>query len=202
MPQIQPVVFPALLVGLVKATASPCKLRLPRIHAQFLDVGSSSAIRKQEPVPCCSSTGQNLRRLDVEEEGREGCRDFWRERGVCRKNGPEVSNVPLSSRHTERAVPAPCSHGHCCHFGTSFWGSHFCHLLVKFRGNCPWSPATADSPGESWGPRGAELIWKQLPKTLLFITCLFEAGSSCLSSALLSTWCGQRVPDLPQVALN
>lgn len=147
----------------MNAMASPCKLRLLRIHAHFLDVGSSSAIRKQEPVPCCSSTRQNLRWSGTEQEGREGCRDFWRERGACRKNGPKVSNMPLSSTHTERVVPAPCSYRYCCHFGTSFWGSHFCHLLVKFRGNCPWRPTTEESP-RSWGPRGAELIWRQLLK--------------------------------------
>lgn len=69
MPQIQPAVFPVLSVGLIKAMASH-SVCLGSVGFFFLDVGSSSVIRKQEPFPHYAAQGRI-----------EGGQMFW-ERGV------------------------------------------------------------------------------------------------------------------------
>lgn len=87
MPQIQPVVFPALSAGLIIAMASPCEPCLPLIRAHFLDVGCSSVSRKQEPFPRYSSTRQNLKMVRSFRGGEGKSEMFFGEKGAGSRNG-------------------------------------------------------------------------------------------------------------------
>lgn len=128
MPKIQPVVFPALSAGLIKATASPCEPCLPLIRACFLDVGSSSVSRKQEPFPRYSSARQNLKTVGTFRGG-EGKSEmfFWRER-CQQREWHWVSSVSLLSTCKERLVTVTCP---SVLTGRLFLPS-FCHLLLEF----------------------------------------------------------------------
>lgn len=133
---------------------------LPASHpcSFFVDVGSSSVSRKQEPFPRYSSTRQNLRWSDLLEKSETA----FGEGGADSQNDQQVSSTPLLSMHEERFVTVTCpSVVTGCLFPRAL--PSFCHLLPGFlllstaceipvELNCPWSPSQKIVPqGVGWG---------------------------------------------------
>lgn len=167
MPQIQPVVFPALSVGLIKAMASPCKLCLPLICALFF--GHWFLISKQKARALPSLQQHKAEFKAVGSFGGEGKSEtVFGEGGADSRNGHQVSSMPLSSMHEQRFVTVTCpSVVTGCLFPQALLS--FCHLLPGFlllstvcevpgELNCPWSPSHKIVPQGVGGQRRRLLL--------------------------------------------
>lgn len=133
MPQIQPVVFPALSVVLIKAVASPCKLCLPPIPALFFFFGCWFLISKQKAraLPLLQQRKAEFKAVGSSGGGGGKSETVLGERGAGSRNGQQISSVPLSIMHEERfvTVTSPLVLTGCL-FPQAL--PSFCHLLLRF----------------------------------------------------------------------